>query len=41
MLNIFELSHVKEIVESLLVYVNEFLDRDNKSKLVPASFFIF
>ena len=48
MLNIFEFSHVKEIVESWLVYANKvsnypvmFHDRDNKTKLVPAFFSYF
>ena len=49
MLNIFEFFHVKEIVESWLVYVNKFFmnhpimffDRDNKTKLVPVSFSYF
>ena len=49
MLKIFEFFHVKEIVESLLVYVIkfselsiypiiQFLDRRKKTKLVPAFF---
>ena len=46
MLKIFEFSHVKEIVESWLIYANKvlinhpimFLDRDKNTKLLPASF---
>ena len=47
MLEIFEFSRLKEIVESWLGYTNKlswiiiFLDRDNKTKLVPASFSYF
>ena len=48
MLSIFELSHLKVIVESWLVCGNKFsnypimfLDRDNKTELVPAFFFYF
>ena len=44
MLNIFKFSHVKEIVETSLVYINHpimFLGRDNKMRLVPASFSYF
>ena len=41
MLNIFEFFHVKKIVESRLLYVNKFFDRDNRAKLVPASFSYF
>ena len=48
MLNVFEFSHVKEIVESLLRYVNKFswiiqssFMTENKTKLVPASFSYF
>ena len=42
MVNIFEFSHVKEIVESWLVVMNHlFLDRENKTKAVPASFSYF
>ena len=48
MLNIFEFSHVKEIVEYWLVYAKKFLhhpimffERRNKMKLVPDSFYYF
>ena len=48
MLNIFEFSRLKEIAESLLVYATKFsnyriifFDRDNKTKLVPASLCYF
>ena len=42
MVNIFEFSHVKEIVESWLVVMNHlFLDQENKAKAVPASFSYF
>ena len=45
MFNIFEFFHVKEIVQSWLVYgitcresFNMFLEKDNEIKLVPVSF---
>ena len=49
MLNNFEFSQGKEIVESWLAYVNKFSmnhpimfrDRDNKTKFLPASFSYF
>ena len=39
MLYIFEFSHLKENVESRLVYVNKF-SRDDKTKFVSASYFL-